>query len=143
MSSATRALQMELKSLQREPVDGFIVQVQDENIFDWKVAIFGPPGTVYEGGYFKARMRFPSNYPYSPPTMRFLSQMWHPNVYEVLSLNHVISRQNGDLCISILHPPVDDPRSGELACERWNPTQNVRSAKAKRRLDLAGRFCCQ
>ncbi|KAI4469236.1 ubiquitin-conjugating enzyme e2 [Holotrichia oblita] len=34
---------------------------------------------------------------------------------------------NGDLCISILHPPVDDPQSGELPCERWNPTQNVRT----------------
>ncbi|MBC6686736.1 hypothetical protein H9I48_06050 [Wolbachia pipientis] len=37
-----------------------------------------------------------------------------------------LSVQNGDLCISILHPPVDDPQSGELPCERWNPTQNVR-----------------
>ena len=83
------------------------------------MAIFGPPGTVYEGGYFKARLRFPNNYPYSPPAMKFLSQMWHPNVYE-----------NGDLCISILHAPVDDPRSGELACERWNPAQNVRYAHA-------------
>jgi ubiquitin-conjugating enzyme E2 R len=35
--------------------------------------------------------------------------------------------ENGDLCISILHPPVDDPQSGELPCERWNPTQNVRT----------------
>jgi len=25
-----------------------------------------------------------------------------------------------------LHPPIDDPQSGELPCERWNPTQNVR-----------------
>lgn len=31
------------------------------------------------------------------------------------------------MCISILHPPVDDPQSGELPCERWNPTQNVRT----------------
>ena len=30
------------------------------------------------------------------------------------------------MCISILHPPVDDPQSGELPSERWNPTQNVR-----------------
>ncbi|KAK9722114.1 Ubiquitin-conjugating enzyme [Popillia japonica] len=37
------------------------------------------------------------------------------------------NRSNGDLCISILHPPVDDPQSGELPCERWNPTQNVRT----------------
>uniref|UniRef100_A0A674J0J4 UBC core domain-containing protein n=1 Tax=Terrapene triunguis TaxID=2587831 RepID=A0A674J0J4_9SAUR len=35
--------------------------------------------------------------------------------------------QNGDVCISILHPPVDDPQSGELPSERWNPTQNVRT----------------
>lgn len=42
--------------------------------------------------------------------------MWHPNIYET-----------GDVCISILHPPVDDPQSGELPSERWNPTQNVRT----------------
>jgi len=34
--------------------------------------------------------------------------------------------QSGEVCISILHPPVDDPQSGELPSERWNPTQNVR-----------------
>ncbi|RXG60940.1 Ubiquitin-conjugating enzyme E2 R2, partial [Armadillidium vulgare] len=63
-----------------------------------------------------AHMKFPPDYPYSPPSVRFLTKVWHPNVYE-----------NGDLCISILHPPVDDPHSGELPCERWNPTQSVRT----------------
>jgi ubiquitin-conjugating enzyme E2 R len=32
-----------------------------------------------------------------------------------------------EFTISILHPPVDDPQSGELPSERWNPTQNVRT----------------
>uniref|UniRef100_A0A8B9Q3J5 Cell division cycle 34 n=1 Tax=Apteryx owenii TaxID=8824 RepID=A0A8B9Q3J5_APTOW len=63
-----------------------------------------------------ARLRFPIDYPYSPPAFRFLTKMWHPNIYET-----------GDVCISILHPPVDDPQSGELPSERWNPTQNVRT----------------
>jgi len=31
----------------------------------------------------QAHMRFPGDYPYSPPTVKFLSKMWHPNVYEV------------------------------------------------------------
>ncbi|KAL9987255.1 hypothetical protein ACROYT_G001532 [Oculina patagonica] len=116
-SSAVRALQMELKKLTEEPVEGFVVNVPDEcNLFEWDVAIFGPPGTLYEGGYFKAHMSFPPGYPYSPPTFRFLTKMWHPNIYE-----------SGDVCISILHPPVDDPQSGELPSERWNPTQNVRT----------------
>ncbi|RWV79698.1 hypothetical protein GW17_00059124 [Ensete ventricosum] len=32
-----------------------------------------------DGGYFNALMSFPSNYPNSPPSVRFTSEMWHPN----------------------------------------------------------------
>ncbi|KAI1712796.1 ubiquitin-conjugating enzyme domain-containing protein [Ditylenchus destructor] len=115
-SAAIRALQMELKSLQTSPIEGFTVTCDDQDIFTWTVGIFGPPGTLYQGGYFKAQLKFPTNYPYSPPEMRFLNKVFHPNVYD-----------NGELCISILHPPVDDPHSGELPSERWNPTQSVRT----------------
>ncbi|TSK72107.1 Ubiquitin-conjugating enzyme E2 R2 [Bagarius yarrelli] len=88
MPSSQKALMLELKSLQEEPVEGFrITLVAESDLYNWEVAIFGPPNTLYEGGYFK----------------------------------------NGDVCISILHPPVDDPQSGELPSERWNPTQNVRT----------------
>jgi len=115
-SVANRALQKEMQDLYKSPLEGFVVTVDEENIFKWKVAIFGPPKTIYQGGYFKALLSFPSNYPYSPPTVRFLTKLWHPNIYP-----------DGQLCISILHPPGEDPHSGELPCERWNPTQNVRT----------------
>ncbi|KAA8589957.1 hypothetical protein FQN60_013322, partial [Etheostoma spectabile] len=88
VASSQKALMLEMKSLQDEPVEGFKITLVDESdMYNWEVAIFGPPNTHYEGGYFK----------------------------------------NGDVCISILHPPVDDPQSGELPSERWNPTQNVRT----------------
>ncbi|KAF7723711.1 hypothetical protein EC973_001752 [Apophysomyces ossiformis] len=61
-------------------------------------------------------MTFPEDYPFSPPTFRFNREFFHPNVYP-----------DGRLCISILHPPGDDPVSGEKAEERWNPTQSVES----------------
>lgn len=32
---------------------------------------------------FQARMKFPQDYPYSPPSIKFLTKVWHPNVYEV------------------------------------------------------------
>lgn len=32
-----------------------------------------------EGGFFNAIMSFPQDYPNSPPTVRFTSEMWHPN----------------------------------------------------------------
>lgn len=55
-SSALRALAMEYKSMEEEPVEGFRVKlVNDESLFEWEVAIFGPPDTLYQGGYFKVR----------------------------------------------------------------------------------------
>jgi ubiquitin-conjugating enzyme E2 G2 len=32
---------------------------------------------------------------------------------------------NGMVCISILHPPGDDPNHYEQASERWSPVQSV------------------
>jgi len=116
MNAATKALQQELKSLLKEPLEGFTVHLLNENLFEWEVAIFGPPNTLYEGGYFKSIIKFPPDYPYQPPTVRFSTKMWHPNIYE-----------NGDVCISILHPPIDDPTNTELPSEKWNPAQNVRT----------------
>lgn len=115
-ATSTRALSMEFKALQREPVEGFLVTIQDDDFYTWQVSIFGPPDTPYQGGYFKAQMKFPVDYPYSPPKLRFLSPILHPNVYT-----------DGELCISILHPPGEDPHSGEKPEERWNPTQTVRT----------------
>ncbi|KAL6083233.1 hypothetical protein STEG23_022510 [Scotinomys teguina] len=85
MTSSQKALMLELKSLQEEPVEGFRITLVDESdLYNWEVAIFGPPNTLYEGGYFKAHIKFPIDYPYSPPTFRFLTKMWHPNIYEAI-----------------------------------------------------------
>lgn len=117
VATSLRALGMEFKALQNEPVEGFRVTIPNESDFyTWQVAIFGPPDTPYQGGYFKAELKFPMDYPYSPPRLRFLTPILHPNVYP-----------DGELCISILHPPGEDPHSGELPAERWNPTQSVRT----------------
>lgn len=116
-AASVRSLTIELISLQKEPVEGFTVSLENEDdMYLWRVAIFGPPDTPYEGGYFKALIKFPQEYPYSPPSMKFVTPVFHPNVYE-----------DGEVCISILHPPIDDPQSGELPAERWNPTQTVRT----------------
>lgn len=114
---AKRALALEYKRLQDQMVEGFTVALVDENnLFEWAVGIYGPPDTLFEGGYFKARMKFPPDYPYYPPTLCFETKVWHPNVYT-----------SGMLCISILHPPTDNSVGGELPCERWNPAQSVRT----------------
>lgn len=53
---AVKTLQLEYKRINEEPVEGFKVKLlgeEEDNLFEWEVAIFGPPGTLYEGGYFK------------------------------------------------------------------------------------------
>ncbi|KAF6138077.1 hypothetical protein GIB67_033491 [Kingdonia uniflora] len=116
-SQASLLLHKQLKDLTRHPVDGFSAGlVDDSNIFNWSVSIIGPPDTLYEGGFFNAIMSFPSDYPNSPPTVRFTSEMWHPNIYT-----------DGWVCISILHAPGKDPNGYELASERWLPVHSVES----------------
>lgn len=59
-------------------------------------------------------MNFPKEYPMAPPTLRFITPMWHPNVYA-----------DGNVCISILHPPGEDKWGYEEANERWSPVHTV------------------
>lgn len=74
----------------------------------------GPEGTPFEGGIFPATLKFPKDYPLSPPTMKFTCDFFHPNVYA-----------DGTVCISILHAPGDDPNMYESSSERWSPVQSV------------------
>lgn len=47
--------------------------------------------------------------------MKFLTKMWHPNIYP-----------DGKVCISILHPPgTDQYNTQETADERWRPILGV------------------
>lgn len=63
VASSQKALMLEMKSLQEEPVEGFKITLVDEaDLYNWEVAIFGPPNTHYEGGYFKVRMKCSYNF---------------------------------------------------------------------------------
>eukprot|EP01121_Diplochlamys_sp_Union-15-3_P011289 TRINITY_DN3253_c0_g1_i1.p1 TRINITY_DN3253_c0_g1~~TRINITY_DN3253_c0_g1_i1.p1 ORF type:complete len:238 (-),score=52.25 TRINITY_DN3253_c0_g1_i1:57-770(-) len=115
MSSATKLLQNTYKRVQQNPVEGFCVELPDDsNLFEWTIYLEGPKDTVYTGGIFELSMKFPQEYPMVPPSLKFVSEFWHPNVYK-----------DGKVCISILHPPGEDAMSGELPEERWLPTQTV------------------
>jgi len=38
-----------------------------------------------------ANMSFPNDYPNKPPTVKFVSEMWHPNVYPDGGAAHAVS----------------------------------------------------
>jgi ubiquitin-conjugating enzyme E2 R len=111
--AAQRVLMNEFKALSKETWTN--IELLNDNVFEWSVALIVlNPDSLYYGGYFKAKMTFPRNYPHSPPDFKFVRPLYHPNIYP-----------DGRLCISILHPPGDDEMSGELAAERWSPVQRA------------------
>ena len=114
MSNFSKALlKKQFKDINQASDLGLSVGLVDENNFyKWSVVIFGPTETIYEGGFFRAILTFPEDYPNSPPQMKFTTKMWHPNIY-----------QDGRVCISILHPPGTDKfNEQEKAEERWRPS---------------------
>merc|ERR1712111_32666 len=114
-TSALRRLIAEYKQILKNAPDGIMAgPIKEENYFEWEAAITGPEGTLFEDGVFLAKLIFPQDYPLNPPTMRFTSKIFHPNIYP-----------DGKVCISILHPPGDDPLGYEKSSERWSPVQSV------------------
>ncbi|XP_054748777.1 probable ubiquitin-conjugating enzyme E2 7 [Lytechinus pictus] len=112
---ASLLLKRQLQDLAKQPVDGFSAGlVDDDDLFKWEVLVIGPPDTFYEGGYFKANLNFPKEYPQKPPKMKFISDIWHPNI-----------GKDGDVCISILHDPGEDKWGYERPSERWLPIHTV------------------
>lgn len=99
-------------------------------IVTWSLPFRGPEDSSFEGGVFVTELVFPQDYPLSPPKMKFISDMFHPNgnrphpfwphPYAVL-----LVYPDGRVCISILHTPGDDPLGYETAAERWSPVQSI------------------
>ncbi|KAF7702883.1 Ubiquitin-conjugating enzyme E2 G1 [Cucumispora dikerogammari] len=87
----------------------FSIGLDNNDYYRWNVLLFGSEGTLYENGLLKGIMEFPFDYPNSPPTFRFTTPMWHPNI-----------DKKGVVCISILHAPGDDIYGYENANERWS-----------------------
>lgn len=66
--------------------------IDDNNIYNWHGTLIGPPETPYDRGLFKLSITFPKNYPFAPPTIKFLTQIYHCN----------IRSDTGEICLDIL-----------------------------------------
>jgi ubiquitin-conjugating enzyme E2 C len=84
-------LQNELMSMMMTATPGISAFPESDNLLCWVATIGGAPETVYDGLSFKLSMKFPNNYPYAAPTVRFESECFHPNV-----------DQQGNICLDIL-----------------------------------------
>lgn len=90
-TSVTQRLQKELMALMMSGDLGVSAFPEGESIFSWVGTIEGAKGTVYEGLSYKLSLRFPLEYPFKPPQVKFETLCFHPNV-----------DQFGNICLDIL-----------------------------------------
>ena len=91
-SNAERRLLKDLKKLEHDDQTSGINATPDEDsLFRWHAVIFGPDDTEWEGGVFKLVLEFSEDYPNKPPKVKFLTKMFHPNIYN-----------DGSICLDIL-----------------------------------------
>ena len=83
----------------------------DEDMLKGYAMIIGPEDTPYFGGFYFFEFNFPHDYPYSPPTLKYMTNdgttRFNPNLYKC-----------GKVCVSILNTWHGD---------KWSACQTINS----------------
>ncbi|KAI8321232.1 ubiquitin-conjugating enzyme, partial [Martensiomyces pterosporus] len=101
-----RALQTRLlkeyRMLQTELPPGIICTPKYESLDKYEARIDGPASTPYENGRFLVDVALSGRYPMEPPSMKFKTRIYHPNIDD-----------HGNICLDVL-------KSGKNGS--WNPS---------------------
>jgi ubiquitin-conjugating enzyme E2 D/E len=86
-----RRIQKELADLTKDPPPNCSAGPIGHDMYEWAGMIVGPEDTPYSGGLFRLSIYFPADYPYKPPTIKFINKVYHPNINAA-----------GSICLDIL-----------------------------------------
>lgn len=103
-SRAVQRLRREYTKLNEDPIPYVTARPIPADILEWHFVVRGPEKTPLEGGVYHGKLRFPQDFPFSPPSIYIMT----PNGrFEC----------NKRLCLSIsdFHP------------ETWNPSWSMAS----------------
>ncbi|EAL21174.1 hypothetical protein CNBD2310 [Cryptococcus deneoformans B-3501A] len=88
---ALRLLSRQIMALKSDPPEGVRIAVGEEDFTALEGWVQGPSGTPYEGGYFRIRFAFGSEFPNLPPKCTMVTKIFHPNI-----------SKSGEICVDTL-----------------------------------------
>ena len=124
MSGRLNRIDMELKKLKENPIEGISVIPKDKNnIHNCRGMIIGPKGTPYEDGIFYLNIEYPKDYPFEPIKVSFITHIFHPNITmsgKMCDLNFghpslTVGRVLLSISALLADPIPDDPLVPEIA----------------------------
>ena len=102
-NTAIKRIKADVRELRKSPSDQYVAFPLEDNLFEWHFTIRGPPDTAFEGGVYHGRILLPSDYPFKPPNIVFMTPNGRFKVGEKICLS-----------ISAHHP------------EHWQPAWGIR-----------------
>ena len=93
-----RRLVKDVSNIIKSPLteQGIYYSHSEDNLLEGHALIFGPEDTIYANGCYFFKFSYPTDYPFTPPKVTYLtnngSTRFNPNLY-----------RNGKVCISLLN----------------------------------------
>ena len=102
--SLLRCLTHHYREIEKNPPPYCYAQPVDpsKDLTNWIGWIDGPEESPYYNGRFSLSLKFPSDFPFKPPEMKFVTAIYHPNI-----------SSKGEICLDILH-------------SQWSPALTIR-----------------
>ncbi|KAH7315123.1 hypothetical protein KP509_21G035400 [Ceratopteris richardii] len=102
--ACVQRLQKEFRALCKEPAPHVVARPSPNEILEWHYVLEGSEGTPFEGGVYHGKLKFPSDYPFKPPSISMIT----PN-------GRFATQKRICMSMSDFHP------------ETWNPMWSVSS----------------
>lgn len=100
-----KRLKKEFQTLEKTQDEFITLSSSEQNLMHWTASIRAPPDSVYDGFIFDLSILVGSDYPLTPPKIKFTTKIFHPNVYF----------DTGEICLDILK-------------KEWSPAWSLQSA---------------